>query len=452
MKSKIFFIATVIIFAFGACQEPVPPNNPPEEPQDTIPVPKDTIPEPTPIKISDVETNYTPLNPSGLPTFCITTNGQSVNSTEVWVSGVNYTLYDKNNNLLFSGETEIKGRGNSTWDFPKKPYSIKLAPKKSILGMPAHKRWALMANYADKTLLRTEIGYKLGKIFDNMAWSPSAEQVNFYFNEEYRGVYQISEAIKIDAVRVNIPEISTSNPNGGFLVECDWRKGEEYHFPSNRSGYVWFNCSDPDKDLDVIIPGLGISLFEKIKNKVLDVEEVLYSESTNNFDAKAAVIDINSFIDYFFVNEIVKNVDSQFGLSVFLYYNPQTQKIHLGPIWDFDLGCGNVDYCDAKYATGWWVKNSPWLERLFYHTNFKALVKQRWAEKKPQVLDLMDFIDQRAIYLDKAQQQNFKKWTILDKYVWPNSWVTGTYAGEVERTKSWLLQRINWLDGAINGL
>ena len=461
MKLKMFLLAAVIIFAFCACQEPNVPKQPenstdtiPKDtiPQDTIVLPEDTIPEPIPNPISDMETDYSPLNPSGLPTLRINTNGQSVNSKDIWVSGVDYQIFNKDRVLIFSGETEIKGRGNSTWDMPKKPYSLKLVQKKAILGMPSHKRWALLANYADKTLLRTEIGYKLGKIFDNMAWSPSAAQVNFYFNDEYQGVYQISEAIKIDANRVNVNEISTSNPNGGFLVECDWRRGEIYNFPSNHSGYVWFNCSDPDKNLDAIIPGLGISLFSKIKNKILDVENILYSENTNNFNAKAAVIDMDSFIDYFFVNEIVKNVDAQFALSVFMYYDPQTQKIHLGPIWDFDLGCGNSNYADSQYATGWWIKDSPWFERLFYHTDFKALVKQRWAEKKLQVLDLLNFIDQRTAYIDKAQQQNFKKWTILDKYVWPNSWVTGTYEGEIAQTKSWLLQRINWLDGAINGL
>ena len=422
------------------------------DPELPEPIPVPEVSEPIPNPISDVETDYCPLNPSGLPTLHIDTNEQEVESTDSWISGANYQLFDKGDNLILSGITEIKGRGNSTWSMPKKPYSLKLSSKKTVLGMPSHKRWALLANYADKTLLRTEIGYKLGKIFDNMAWNPSAEQVNFYFNGEYQGVYQISEAIKIDADRVNISEISISNPDGGFLVECDFRRGEAYNFNSQQIEHVWYNCSDPDNGLDAIIPSLGISLFDKIKNKVLDVENTLYSESTDSFEAKAAVIDMNSFIDYFFVNEIVKNVDVQFNLSVFFYYNPQTQKIHLGPIWDFDLACGNTDYADSQYATGWWIKDSPWFERLFYHPDFKDLVKQRWTEKKPQVFDILNFIDQRTVELYKAQQQNFKKWTILDKYVWPNSWMENTYDGEIERTKDWILQRLEWLDNEINNL
>jgi hypothetical protein len=461
MKKNLSCFLAICCLFFASCNQPHnPPSPTPNDtiPHDTLPndtdtvvVPRDTIPEPTPNPISDVETDYAPLNPSGLPTLRINTNGQQVVNREDWVSGVNYQIFDKDSNLILSGETEIKGRGNSTWEMPKKPYSLKLSSKKAILGMPAHKRWALLANYADKTLLRTEIGYKLGYIFDNMAYTPHAEQINFYFNDEYKGVYQISEAIKIDENRVNINKISTSNPNGGFLVECDWRRGEQYNFQSQQggAGYVWYNCSDPDDGLDATATN-GQTLFNIIKNKVLSVEDIVYSGQS--LTVKENYIDVNSFIDWFFVNEIVKNVDSQFGLSVFLYYNSATGKIHLGPIWDFDYACGNASYSDAKNATGWWVKNSPWFEPLFNSGTFKNRLKARWNEKEAEVRAIVDFIDERAGFLNKAQQQNFKKWTILDKNTGTNSWVTGSYSDETERTKSWLLQRIDWLDNAINNL
>ncbi|MDR0829325.1 MAG: CotH kinase family protein [Prevotellaceae bacterium] len=387
-----------------------------------------------------------------MPTIKINTQNRPVVDRENWLSGAVYEIFDKDNTLILSGETDIKGRGNSTWDFPKKPYSLKLQPKKSVLGMPSHKRWALLANFADKTLLRTEVGYKLGEIFNNMAWHPHAEQVNLYMNEEYRGVYQISEVIKIDNNRVNIQEISTSNPNGGFIVECDWRNGEEFHFHSNRYGNVWFNCSDPDENLNATATN-GQTLFNIIKNRILNAETVLYSSNFKNEQTGyRQYLDVNSFIDWFLVNEIVKNVDAKFALSVFLYYNPATQKIYLGPIWDFDLGCGNNNYSDAEFSTGWWVKYSPWFEQLFQDAYFKNLVKQRWNEKKSQVIDLQNFIAQRSVKMDKAQQQNFKKWTILNLWIWPNRIVTGSYSGEINEMQSWLNQRVTWLDGAINGL
>ncbi|MDR1543549.1 MAG: CotH kinase family protein [Prevotellaceae bacterium] len=462
MKKLIISLSAICICF--ACNQPninplvIPPND--TIPHDTVPkdtiiiVPHDTVYEPPANRISDVETDYSPLNPSGLPTLRINTSGQAISSRSTWIeNGVTYELFDATGSLIISGETDIKGRGNSTWDFPKKPYSLKLKTKQSILGMPAHKRWALLANYADKTLLRTEIGLKLGYIFNNLAWTPHAQQVNFYLNDEYRGVYQISESVKIDLNRVNIPKISTSNHNGGFLVECDWRAneggGEEFWFKSPRE-WIFYNCSDPDAELDAVISATNKTIFQTIQEKIQSVENMVYTN--NSLSVKQDYIDVNSFIDYYFVQEIVKNVDSKFALSVFLYYNPQTEKIHLGPLWDFDLCCGNVDYCDARYSTGFWLKDAPYYKKLFNSDTFKNLLKERWVEKKADVFALIDFIDQRAAEMEKAQRQNYKKWTIQDKYIWPNGWIESNYTDEIAHTKSWLWERLNWLDEQINAL
>jgi hypothetical protein len=399
----------------------------------------------------DFETDYQPSEASGLPALHIATDGREINSRDIWLEDAVYNLYDGSGALLASGNTDIKGRGNSTWGMPKKPYSLKLQTKTSLLGMNEHKRWALLANYSDKTLLRTEVANKLGSIFDNLAWTPSSAQVDLYLNDQYRGVYQLVEQIKIDENRVNIEKIKKSNAGGGYILEADFRKGEIFNFTTTKG--IVFCCSDPDEDLEVIITGDTRTIFQKIVSDVQHAEDVLYSNTFTDPDVGyRKYLDVDSFVDWYFVNEITKNVDSCFGASVYMYYDPVKGKYCMGPIWDFDISSGNCDYADSGKSQGFWVKNSVWISRLFSDPYFVQKVKTRWNEKKTEVNGIFQFIDERVVIINKAQSQNFQKWAILDKYVWPNAMVAGSYTGEIGYMKSWLDTRINWLDRAINEL
>jgi len=391
------------------------------------------------------------IGDSGLPAFKINTADREINSTEIWIDGATYTIYDSSGTKLSSGSLDIKGRGNTTWGMPKKPYSLKLVKSASMLGMPSHKRWQLMANYSDKTLLRTETAFRLGNIFDNLAWTPRSEQVDLFINEKYYGVYQLTEAIKIDTNRVNIEKIKKSAPNGGYILEIDVREGEEFNFTSTAG--VVFCCSDPDKDLDEKIPGENKTLFEKIKEDVQKAEDVIYSESFDDPETGyRQYIDVGSFIDWYLVNELTKNNDAIFWASVYMYYDPVKQKYCLGPLWDFDISLGNIDYNGNDNPEGFWIKYSAWISRLFEDPFFVAQVKTRWNEKKSEVDGIFNFIDSRSEFISNAASYNFRKWPILDQYVWPNAVVTGSYSGEIEYLKSWLSERIDWLDGAIIGL
>jgi len=392
---------------------------------------------------------YYEIGITGLPTLKIDTAGIEINSTETWLEGATYTLYDSNGKMISSGSTDIKGRGNSTWDMPKKPYSLKLETADQMFGMPSHKRWNLMANFSDKTLLRTEVAFKLGAIFDNLAWTPRSKQVDLYINDQSFGVYQITEAIKIDANRVDITKIKKSAPNGGYILEIDARKKEEFNFTTTAG--VAFCCSDPDDDLDKVINGETRTLFKKIQEDVQKAEDILYS---NNFsdpvNGYRKYLDVDSFIDWYLVSEITKNTDSQFNLSVFMYYDPVKKKYCMGPLWDFDLSSGNCNYADSQYPEGFWIKNSKWISRLFNDPVFVERVKSRWNEKKFEIEDIIQFIDNRANLMSTAASYNFRKWTILDKYVWPNAVVTGSYSGEIYYLKNWLSKRIQWFDTTIN--
>jgi hypothetical protein len=214
---------------------------------------------------------------------------------------------------------------------------------------------------------------------------------------------------------------------------------------------VIFNCSDPDEDLDDLINGDTRTLFEKIKADVQHVEDVLYSASfSNQNEGYRKYLDVDSFVDWYLVNEITKNNDAIFFSSVFMYYDGETY--HMGPIWDFDISLGNINYNGNDNPEGFWIKGSAWINRLFEDPEFVSLVKNRWNMKRNEFIALKRYIDERAAYINGAQEQNFKTWNILGVAVWPNVVVPGTYQGEIDYLKSWLDARLTWLDTAINQL
>jgi hypothetical protein len=362
-----------------------------------------------------------------------------IETKEVWIDGASYRLIDENDGVL-SGTVSIKGRGNSTWGMPKKPYNIKL-PKnedKPFLGMPSHRNWVLLANYSDKSLLRNDIAFKLGEVLDNLNWTPRSRHIVLYINQDYQGVYQLVEQIKIDPNRVNIaPTISPKQPDGGYIVEIDVRRGENFNFSTSRG--IVFNCKEPDEQLE--------SVFEKIKSKIQTVEDIIHSD----FFADTAIgyckyIDVKSFVDWYLANEITKNNDAVFFSSVYMYYDPTDHRFHMGPLWDYDIALGNVDYNTGANTEDFYIMGAPWISRLFQDPAFVELVKTRWNEKRTDFYTLLLHINNQSIRLYNAQQINFIKWDILDQYVWPNAVVTGSYEGEIKFLTSWLNSRLQWLD------
>ena len=165
----------------------------------------------------------------------------------------------------------------------------------------------------------------------------------------------------------------------------------------------------------------------------------------------AEYIDVDSFVDWFLISEITKNVDSMFFSSMFLNVMPG-EKIKMGPLWDFDLSFGNVDYADSRYAEGWWVKYHPWYERLFQDPAFVEEVKVRFAFFKGNQDFILNKIDAYAEQLKWAQQENNDKWQTIGQYVWPNPVVFDTYQEEVDHMKEWYINRMNWLDSALDSL
>ena len=154
---------------------------------------------------------------------------------------------------------------------------------------------------------------------------------------------------------------------------------------------------------------------------------------------------MDSFIDYYLINEITKNQDAKDYSSIYLHVMPG-EKIKMGPIWDFDLAFGNVDYSDCAYPNGFWIRDNAWYNRLFQDPDFAAKVKERFAyfrNNQDFILGKMDFYANR---LRSAQQNNDARWDLIGRYVWPNFVVFNTYQEEVDYLKYWFVERMNWLE------
>src|SRR5690606_8462016 len=148
--------------------------------------------------------NYTvKFSDTGLPTIHLFTDGQPIESKEEYVDAEIQITNGLEGEMLFEGITEIRGRGNSTWGMPEKPYRIKLDEKACLLGMPADKRWALMANYGDQSLLRNDVAFEVSRRLE-LEYTPRQQYVELFLNGEYMGNYTLTEHVKEGEHRVPI--------------------------------------------------------------------------------------------------------------------------------------------------------------------------------------------------------------------------------------------------------
>jgi hypothetical protein len=388
-----------------------------------------------------------------LPTLELTTdNAAPINSLINYVTGsVSITPAPSGTDAAYSGTMTIRGHGNTTWLLPKKPYKLKLDSKASLLGMPAGKDWVLLANYDDKSLLRDQVAFEVGRRV-GMAWTPNSRFVELFLNGQYEGNYQLTEEIKIDKNRVNIPEMDDTDNSGksltgGYLLEVDTRGDpDDILFKTSRG--VVFDLHDPD-------PATPQQL-TYIQNYIQQTENVLYStDFTNPTTGYTQYLDTDSFINWYLVNELFKNNDAVFWSSCWLYKN-RSGILFMGPVWDFDIGAGNVNYNGNDSPTGWWLRSNDlvytqWTKRLFDDPAFAAAVAERWKQIKTTQLDsLSAYIDENAAALAQSQMNNYQRWPILGQYVPPNAEVAGSYEGEVAYLKSWLTARIAWMDSQLD--
>lgn len=420
---------------------------------------------------------------TGLPTLYLNTEIPTAEITkEDYVFGnfklitedfgtTEYTFKKEKNGEKKEG---IKGRGNTSWSMPKKGYSIKFDSKQSFFGLPKAKKWCIIANYPDKTLLRNKFASIMGNEIFNSEWNPSFVSLDVIMNGEYRGNYIFCERNTLSEGRIDVQDISDVEEklaegkeskiddangdgvkdlkDGGFLIEVEANetraKDNDFYFRGTKGGRL-FCLKDPDE--------VSSEIQNQVQSVILNAENVLYSSDFEDLESGwRKYIDEDSVIDWYLINELAKNNDSIFFSSVYMYYNPVDEKLHLGPIWDFDISCGNVNYNDCDNPSDFWVKKSIWISRMFDDVVFVSNLKERWNDRKS---DLYMFINTelQELSMDNtvSAEYNFEKWTILGTYVWPNA--AGyknrtTYQSEIQYLLDWLNNRYDWLDSAINEL
>lgn len=282
-------------------------------------------------------------------------------------------------------ELTIKGRGNSTWGSPKKPYTIKFKEKQAFLGMPAAKKWVMLANYRDRTLMRNAVAFELAKR-TSLAWTPSGQFVDVFLNGVFMGNYYISEKIEVKKNRLEVGE-------NGFLLEFDPNIDEGRNFKT-KYNKLPVNIKYP-KDLDS-------ESFNYIRDYMDSVESILLQPQDSVY---LDYVNPESVADYYIVYALTTNIELCTPKSAFVYRD-DTGLLNAGPVWDFD-------YSTFKMELSVGINSGvPFLNAFFRKPSFIKVLNERWAASKERFLAMDSFIDSLSNYISQSNEQNVKLWPI----------------------------------------
>lgn len=337
--------------------------------------------------------------------------------------------------LNYQGSLAVKGRGNSTWSYPKKPYALKLDKKSEILGMKKHKRWCLLANFMDRTLIRNAVAFEISRQ-TGLDYTPSGQFVELIVNGEHVGNYYLTEQIKVDENRVNVAELNPDATdeeeiNGGYIFELDVYFDEVFKFRSEVRGLPWM-FKDPDEVND--------AQFNYVRKYVNDMEHALYDEESFKARKFADYMDLESLVDWWFVYELSMNSEPGHPKSTY-FHKDLGGKMTAGPVWDFDWGTF------TGYATNYFaVKDAVYYNQLFKDEEFVKLVKERWALLKPRFEAISSYIDELKLQLIKSDEINAAMWPIYQNV---NGDEQRSFSDAVEMLKSAYNAKLSWLDSQI---
>ncbi len=365
----------------------------------------------------------------------------------------------------FDGRIGIEIRGHTSQRFPKKQYGFETWGVTnddfdvSLLGLPPESDWILHAPFSDKSLIRNHFAYSLGNRIGR--YSPRTEFVEVFLNDKqdsavglqhYRGVYVLTEKIKRGSDRVDIEklesdEIDEPSISGGYLLEWTMTcrvESQEIGFETPWGGSI------------VVLYPKSRNITDAQADWILDYIRA-FESTLDSADADHPTmgyeryIDVDAFIDYFLLNELMRNHDV-FTASTFMF-KPRYGKLAMGPLWDFDRSMGNVNI-DGNWKTdGWLLPERGWAEGLLKCPRFVERYQARWKELRADELStdsMIALIDEAVGELHDAPERNFEKWTILGKYVKPNQKpYARTHTEEIEKIKHWIETRASWMDNNI---
>jgi hypothetical protein len=287
-----------------------------------------------------------------------------------------------------------------------------------------------------------------------------------YLNGNYQGVYVLLEKIKQGVNRVNIANLKTTDISGkalsgGYIFKVDKNAGSNnqswtslYQPKKTNSQYIKFYYHYPKPDV--------ITTEQKtyIKNFVNQFENTLASTTfTDELTGYRKFLDMRSFVDYFIINEVSKNIDG-YRISAYFHKDKEDRgnKIIAGPLWDYNLAFGNADYYSGGTTSNWVINSIPdydeyqvpfWWKRFLEDPVFCDSLKARYTDLRQNILkkeNIYQFIDSMVMVLQEAQVRNYKKWPILGTYIWPNKYIGANYQQEIDYMKSWINDRLQWVD------
>lgn len=370
---------------------------------------------------------------SDLPILYITTPSL-ITSKDNWVKNCMIQVANAGDMNCIYESAQMKGRGNTTWNFPKKPYALKLDKKAEVLGMPKHKRWCLLANWLDRTNMRNEIAFEIGRRLSGLEWTPSGKFVDVVFNGKFVGNYYVCEQIKVDKNRVNIDEMSENDIDGealsgGYLLELDANYDEVNKFRSDILNLP-VNFKDPDEDV------LQDAQFRYMKDYFNDIESKLDRHA--DYAAIESMLDIDSFVDWWLLHELIGNGEPNHPKSSYMY-KKRNGKLYAGPAWDFDWGT-------LRTHDEWRNENAIWYRYLFTYQEFKERVKERWTASKAALSTIPEHIQSIHDYISESSE--------YDCSIWPIDYIVNgdealSHAESVERLKRIYIDRFNWIDANI---
>ena len=350
-------------------------------------------------------------------------------------------LRDKYGSLVNTDaiDASTRVRGNVTQQMPKKAFAVKLKEKSRVLGMPAHKRWVLLANWKDRTIMRNEVAFGIADVFkkqfpnDGLAWNPSGQHVELVYNGVHVGNYYLCEQIKIDETRLNITspdgaDTGTDYTQYGYLFEIDGNYDEPSKFKTSKELPFMFKDE------------VSNTILNNIKTKVQRIETNIYKNTAEGFDAAFTELDINSVIDQMLVLELAMNREYGDPRSVYMFMD-KDGKLSGGPVWDFDRGTFQNPtkaeaLCDSKGPKGssgkyyrvksydewlYWRDGEyqetdsysyVWYRGLAKSEAFKAKVQERWTVIKPYLDMIPGVIEQYGEDLTASYKYDSAMWPV----------------------------------------
>ena len=369
---------------------------------------------------------------SAIPELTITTTDPSIAeipSKDYYLEGT-LAVNGRGGYEDYTGKTEVKGRGNSTWGYPKKPYRLKLNKKAEICGLGKAKNYVLLANHLDPTLMLNSVAFKIGRLLE-LPFTNHAIPVDVVLNGIYKGSYLLTEQIEVKENRVDLDE------NNSVMWELDSYWDYEPKFKSTA-----FNLPVMVKD-----PDLTTEQFEYWK-KDFNAFTTQFAKEPLEGNSYVDMIDIESVAKFLITFNLVHNMEINHPKSVFLHKEGNGKYV-MGPIWDFDWaydyeGTSNHfgRYNTPLFSSSMNGVGTAFFQRFLQDSRVKAIYKRTWQDFKNNKLDaLLQYVDDYAVMLKPSVERNSE--------LWEN---TRSFDTKVKELKTWLRNRADYIDSEVSKL